>query len=233
MKKLLYILSLFSISISSCQKEAKMEKTESTINIDTTLENSVWVNSKYLETLEKTKSPLKASAFADTALISFNAKADTASLTWNFHEGSQYRIVREKTVQFFTTYEAKNTSEMEAKFKDGKLKIGTSFFSKVDTIGFIEKNYWIGKHKYQNINIEFLPDGSIKGIDSLSSYYVWIDYVTTQTDIDLIDLKTKNNKSKTYGYKVKDNKIIFFDFIWEEDGIIGKKGKELFTITRN
>lgn len=230
MKKLICILSIFSIL--SCQKETKTENTESEVKIDTTLENSVWVNTKYLQTLEKTNSPLQASAFADTALIGFNAKADTASLTWNFHEGSQYRIVREKTVQFFNTYEAKNTPEMEAKFENGKLKIGTSYFSKVDTMGFIEKKYWIGKHKYKNINIEFLPDGSIKGIDSLSSYYVWIDYVTTQTDIDLIDLKTKKDYSKTYGYKVKENKITFFDFIWEEDGIIGKKGKELFTITR-
>jgi hypothetical protein len=222
-----------SMTILSCQKEKKNENGDKQVRIDTTLENSVWVNAKYLETIEKTKSPLQASAFADTAIISFNAKADTASVTWNFHEGSQYRIVRGKTVQFFNTYEVKNVPEMEGIFENIKLKVGNSYFTKVDTISFFEKKYWYGKHKYKNVNLAFLPNGSITGIDSLSSYYIWADYVTTQTDIDLIDLKTKNNKSKTYGYKVKENKITFFDFIWEESDIIGKKGKELFTITRN
>jgi hypothetical protein len=112
------------------------------------------------------------------------------------------------------------------------LKIGTSSFAKVDTIGFIEKKYWLGKFKSKKGFIEFLSDGSVKGIDSLSSYHVWVDYVTTQTDIDLIDLKSKKEISKTYGYKVKENQITFFDFIWEEEGIMGKKGKELFTIKR-
>ncbi len=232
MKKLFYFCLIIPFTILSCQKETKTEKA-SPPNVDTTLENSVWVNTKYLQTLEKTNSPLQASAFADTALISFNAKADTASITWNFHEGSQYRIVREKTVQFFNTYEVKKIPEMKGIFEDSKLKIGDSYFSKVDTISFFEKKYWYGKHKCKNVHLEFLPNGSITGIDSLSSYYIWVDYVITQTDIDLIDLKTKNNKSKTYGYKVKENKIIFFDFIWEETDIIGKKGKELFTITRN
>lgn len=228
MKKLLYILSIISIGISSCQKETKTGTIETEVKIDTTLENSVWVNSKYLETIERTKSPLKASAFADTALINFNAKADTASIVWNYHEGSQYLIKRDKLIQFYNTYEIKNTPEMSGILMNGKLKLGNSNFSRVDTIGFFEKKYWLGKHTQKGKSIELLSDGTITGIDSLSSFYVWNDYITTQTDIDLVDFTAKSKNAKTYGYKIIGNEIIFYDFKWNEDGIIGKAGKELF-----
>ncbi len=222
MKNFILLFALV-VTLIACKTETKQETTK-----PETLENTIWVNAKYLETLEHTKSPLQAKPFADTVMINFDAKADTASIVWNFHEGSSYSIKKGEKIQFFDAYEAKPKPEFEATLSNGILKIGNSLFKKVDTTGFIEKKYWIGKYSTPNGNIELKYDGKISGVDSLATYYVWSDYITTQTDIDLIDLYANSNKSITYGYKFAGNEIIFYEFIWSEEGIIGKAGKEIF-----
>ncbi len=135
---------------------------------------------------------------------------------------------KSEKIQFFDAYEVKPRPEFEATVLNGVLKIGNSVFKKVDTTGFIEKKYWIGKYSTQSGNIELKYDGKISGVDSLVTFYVWSDYVTTQTDIDLIDLNANSSKSTTYGYKLTENEIIFYEFIWSEEGVIGKAGKEVF-----
>ena len=93
MKK--FILYLFiATSVFSCNSETKQETTQP----EESLGNTIWVNAKYLETLERTKSPLKAKPFADTVMINFDTKADTASIVWNFHEGSSYAIKKGKKI---------------------------------------------------------------------------------------------------------------------------------------
>ena len=131
-------------------------------------------------------------------------------------------------ILFFNAYEAKLKPEFEATLSNGVLKIGNSLFNKVDTTGFIEKKYWIGKYSTSKGNIELKYNGKISGIDSLSTYYVWNDYSTTQTDIDLIDFYAKSNKSNTYGYKFAGNEIVFYAFTWDKEGLNGKAGKEIF-----
>lgn len=222
MKKLILPVALL-VTMIACKTETKQETAK-----PKTLENTIWVNAKYLETLERTKSPLRAKPFADTVMINFDAKADTASIVWNFHEGSSYVIKKGEKIQFFDAYEVKPKPEFEGVLSNGMLKIGNSLFKQVDTTGFIEKKYWIGKYSTTDGNIELRYDGKISGVDSLATYYVWTDYITTQTDIDLIDLYANSNKSTTYGYKFAGNEIIFYEFIWSEEGIIGKAGKEIF-----
>jgi hypothetical protein len=222
MKKNILYLAFVTI-VFSCKSETNQETM-----LPETLGNTIWVNAKYIETLERTKSPLQAKPFADTVMINFDAKADTASIVWNFHEGSSYTIKKGEKILFFNAYEAKSKPEFEATLTNGVLKIGNSLFNKVDTTGFIEKKYWIGKYSTSKGNIELKYDGKISGIDSLSTYYVWNDYITTQTDIDLIDFYAKSNKSTTYGYKFTRNEIIFYEFFWSEEGLIGKVGKEIF-----
>lgn len=223
MKNLLLLFSV--IIICSCQKEQKKEEA------DTSLANSIWVNAKYLETLERTKSPLQAKPFADTVMISFSSKADTANIVWNFHEGSEHLVKQGDKIQLFNAYEPNKTPEFEGALVNGMLKLGKSLFKRVDTTGFIEKKFWIGKYNSDSLQttIELKFDGKITGIDSLATYYVWSDYITTQTDIDLIDLYANSNKSTTYGYKFAGKEIIFYEFIWsDKDQVSGKAGKELF-----
>jgi len=81
MKKIFLYLSTATF-IFSCKSEPNQET-----NKPESLGNTIWVNAEYLETLERTKSPLQAKPFADTVMINFDAKADTASIIWNFHEG--------------------------------------------------------------------------------------------------------------------------------------------------
>lgn len=223
MKKIFLFLSI-TICLFSCKSEQKEDTKNS-------LGNTVWVNAKYLETLEQTKSPLQAKPYADTVMIRFSAKADTADFVWNFHEGSAYNVKKAEKLQFFDAYEVKSKPEFEGIEENGLLKIGKSIFKKVDTTGFIEKKFWIGNYNDDSTKtkIELKFDGKINGVDSLTTYYVWSDYITTQTDIDLIDFYQKNNKSTTYGYKFVGNKIVFYEFIWDsKDEISGKTGKELF-----
>jgi hypothetical protein len=224
-KRIFLILTLSSI-IFSCHKEQKKE--EKALGLG----NSIWVNAKYLETLERTKSPLQAKVFADTVMLSFNLKADTANVVWNFHEGSAFLVKQGNNIQFFNAYEEKKSPEMEGNLQNGLFKINQTSFKKVDTTGFIEKKFWIGKYSTSRGNIDLKFDGKVTGVDSLESYYVWCDYVTTQTDIDLVDFFDKNNKSTTYGYKFAGKEIIFYEFIWSEEGLIGKAGKELFRLKR-
>ena len=228
MKNLFLFLSL-SVILFSCQNEQHKEEKKDDLS------NTIWVNTKYLETLERTKSPLQAKVFADTVMVSFNAHADTANIVWNFHEGSEYLVNRGEKIQLLNAYDGKNTLEFEGILANGLLKLGKSTFKKVDTTGFIEKKFWIGKYAIDgtNANIELKFDGEIVGIDSLATYYVWSDYITTQTDIDLIDLYAKSNKSITYGYKFIGKEIVFYEFIWgDKDEVFGKAGKELFRWNR-
>jgi hypothetical protein len=224
MKNRILFIAIIS-AIASCKTEHKKE------DIKDNLSNTIWVNAKYLETLERTKSPLQANVFADTVMVNFNAHADTANIVWNFHEGSEYMVNRGEKIQLFNAYEGKKVPELEGILANGLLKLGKSTFKQVDTTGFIEKKFWIGKYVVDstNSNIELKFDGKIGGIDSLATYFVWSDYITTQTDIDLIDLYAKSTKSVTYGYKFAGKDIIFYEFIWvDKDMVSGKVGKELF-----
>lgn len=237
MKKILilFVLSTFVFSCNKPYSESKTGAPDSTItsSIETPLKsdlgNSVWVNARYLETLEQTKSPLKAKVYADTVMLSFNAAADTANLVWNFHEGSAYKVKNGDKLELFNVYEVKPTPEYSGSVDASTLKLGNTNFKKVDEIGFVEKKFWIGKFDNQGKTVELRADNQLLGIDGYDTYRVWIDYVTTQTNIDLIDFgKKDSDKTKTYGYKFDGSYIIFYDFIWKEDGVMGKAGKEVF-----
>lgn len=237
MNKIL-ILATLSIIILSCNKQSSESKSNAPDStIATTSEatpkpdigNSVWVNERYLETLEQTKSPLKAKIYADTVMVSFNAAADTANLVWNFHEGSAFKVKKGDKIELFNVYEAKSTPEYSGSVEASTLTLGNTHFKKVDTIGFVEKKYWIGKFDNKGKIIELRTDNQLFGLEGYNTYRVWVDYVTTQTDIDLIDFgKKSSDKTKTYGYKFEGNDIVFYDFIWKEDGVMGKAGKEVF-----
>ena len=105
MKKNILYLAFVTI-VFSCKSETNQETM-----LPETLGNTIWVNAKYIETLERTKSPLQAKPFADTVMINFDAKADTASIIWNFHEGSSYTIKKGEKILFFNAYEAKSKPE--------------------------------------------------------------------------------------------------------------------------
>lgn len=237
MKKLIILSALITI-IFSCSKPSSQSETSAPDSTSVTsvvsplksdLGNSVWVNTRYLETLEQTKSPLKAKIYADTVMVSFNAAADTANLVWNFHEGSAYKVKNGEKLELFNVYEAKSAPEYTGSVEAATLTLGNTHFKKVDTIGFVEKKFWIGKFDNKGKTIELRADNQLLGIDGYDTYRVWVDYVTTQTDIDLIDLgKENSDKTKTYGYKFDGNDILFYDFIWKEDGVMGKAGKEVF-----
>jgi hypothetical protein len=234
MKKIVVLFAL-SIIIFSCGKESSKTETNApdstgvTSGPETELGNSVWVNARYLETLEKTKSPLKAKVYADTVMVSFNATADTANMVWNFHEGSAYKVRNDGKLELFNTYEAKPAPEYVGSVDASTLKLGSTTFRKVEAIDFVEKKFWIGKYNYNGKTIELRADNQLSGLDDFESYRVWVDYVTTQTDIDLIELGKKDSEqTTTYGYKFEGNEIVFYNFIWQEDGVMGKAGKEAF-----
>lgn len=234
MKKLIVLFALtiviFSCNNLSSQTETGVpDSTTTTITSKPNLGNSVWVNARYLETLEKTKSPLKAEIYADTVMVSFNATGDTANLVWNFHEGSVFKVNNGEKLELFSVYEAKSIPEYSGSINGSTLTLGNTNFKKVETITFVEKKLWIGKYNYNGKTIELRADNQLLGMDTYDTYQVWIDYITTQTNIDLIDFgKLDSDNTKTYGYKFVGNEIIFYDFIWQEDGVMGKVGKEVF-----
>ncbi len=234
MKKILALCALSSLIIS-CGKESSKTETDapdSTAIVSTTkpgLGNSVWVNARYLETLDQTKSPLKAKVYADTVMVSFNAAADTANMVWNFHEGSAYKVRNGDKLELFNTYETKPSPEYVGSVDASTLKLGNTAFKKVDAIDFIDRKFWIGKYTSNGKPVELRADNQLIGFDGYETYRVWVDYVTTETDIDLIDfIKNDGDKTITYGYKFEGNDIVFYNFIWQEDGVIGKAGKEAF-----
>lgn len=234
MKKILVLCALSSV-IFSCGKESSKTETEvpdstNVVNAQKTeLGNSVWVNARYLETLEQTKSPLKAKKYADTVMVSFNTTADTANMVWNFHEGSAYKVRNDGKLELFNTYEVKPDPEYAGSVDANTLKLGSTSFRKVEAIDFVEKKFWIGKYNYNGKTVELRTDNQISGMDGFETYRVWVDYVTTQTDIDLIDFGKKDSEqTTTYGYKFEGNDIVFYNFIWQEDGVMGKAGKEAF-----
>lgn len=230
MKKLVVVLALSSV-IFACSKPSSQTETTSVpeATAPTGLGNSVWVNARYLQTIEETKSPLKAKIYADTVMVSFNAAADTANMVWNFHEGSSYAVKQGDSIQLFNTYEQKPTPEFAGSLINNTLTLGKTAFKRVEGIDFIEQKFWIGKYTTNGKPIELKANNELTGMESADSYHVWVDYVTTQTDIDLIDLgKQGTDNSKTYGYKFEGNDIVFYEFIWAEDGLIGKAGKEVF-----
>lgn len=241
MKKIVFVFALSSI-IFSCSKPSSQSETSAPDSITNlavaevpanSLGNSVWVNARYLETLEKTKSPLKAKIYADTVMVSFNAAADTANMVWNFHEGSAYKVKNGDKLELFNTYEVKPTPEYVGSQDGSTLKLGTTNFKKVDAIDFIESKFWLGKYTSKGKTIEVGPNNQLSGVDDFDTYQVWVDYVTTETNIDLINFGKKvSDQTKTYGYKFEGNDIVFYDFIWQEDGVMGKAGKELFRWTR-
>ncbi|MBA4849882.1 hypothetical protein [Emticicia sp. BO119] len=237
MKKILILLTL-GFGTLSCTKESSKSENEipdssATISIahvsKSDLGNTIWVNARYLETLEQTKSPLKAKIYADTVMVSFNTTADTANMVWNFHEGSAFRVKKGDRLELFNIYEEKPTPEYSGNVDESTLKLENTSFKKVNTVGFIEKKFWIGKYNSNGKTIELRSDNQLLGMEGYETYRVWADYITTQTNIDLIDFgKKDSDKTKTYGYKFAGDEIVFYDFIWEDDGIMGKAGKEVF-----
>lgn len=216
------ILALFS-----CKNTQNETSSNSDATASASLEKSIWINEKYYESLLKTKSAHKSKMFADTAMVTFNQKADTATIVWNYHESSQYSVKKTEKYQLFDTYNPQQTPSMEFVIENGKLKIGNSFFRKVETDKVAESLFLAGKYETPSGEIELTNDGKVVGVDSLESYTVWTDYVTMETEIDGIDFTSKSGNTSFYGYQFVGNELVLYEFEWKDE-VIGKKGNEVF-----
>lgn len=60
--------------------------------------------------------------------------------------------------------------------------------------------------------IQFLPNGTLVGLDSIHGYEVIIDYMDAGLDHDLILLKF-NDRQRLYHYKKKPNALEFYHLV--------------------
>lgn len=218
---------LLILAFFSCKNTQNETSTNTDSSASVSLEKSIWINEKYYESLMKTKSAQKSKMFADTAMITFNATADTATIVWNYHESSQYKVTKAEKYQLFDANNPEQKPSMEFVFENEKLKIGNSFFRKVETDKVAESLLLAGKYETPNGEIELKNDGKVVGVDSLESYTVWTDYVTMETEIDGMDFTSKSGNTTFYGYQFVGNELVLYEFEWKDE-VIGKKGKEVF-----
>jgi len=102
---------------------------------------------------------------------------------------------------------------------------------------FINSKLMAGKYTLKNTSIEFMNDGTIKGMDSIHSYKINLDYGDAGMQYDLIYLKTTNqNKESDFIYEISGNNLTLFDVNCiekEEDFcVVIEKGKIKYNLTK-
>jgi hypothetical protein len=211
MKSVLYIILLLLFVM--CNTKNTIENTTGVSHPGLI---GAYISQDYLNALDTTKSTLQSQQYAGLSSASIMARGGALlfSGNWNFHEGGLvYAIKMDSDTSGKIFSDSTLTYSLEV-MNDSTLRVFNSKdnfilskystdpkatdVSKIVNEKLLPKNLSLNGH-----HVLFKNDGTVEGIDNLSTFSFTIDYNDAGMDFDKINLTFKNNpSSQEFGYVI-------------------------------
>jgi hypothetical protein len=199
-----------------------------------------WADEKYLQTLQRTKSPMASQD--DGSFLFIPSSVNGLAYPYVYHEGgAQFRVKKHDDRYFLTVTEEFNqgdSSEIKLIDNGNILEIWDRKYIKLNEPNTIaEKVIFSGQYKFGDRRVTISEFGVITGLDDVSSLSVNNDYIGPGMDFDLIYLHVGDKKSLTHTFSFSGDTLKIFDIKCNEaeaDGVCMdmEKGNLKWTLVR-
>jgi hypothetical protein len=205
-------LALFALCMASC-----VHTNNNVVNQKQYLHGD-WVCEKYINELKRLKSPHDAQD--DAFMFSFPKRnKDTAIFISSFHLAGGIHITPEGDgYQFWGDFlTCKDTTEhMKFTGKDTMYVNGTKYIriardTEINEAPPVAEEFlFSGTYTRENgKQVEFTSDNNVIGLDTLTTYYVELDYYDQGLNLDQMVLGNNKNKD-SYGFKFHEDTLCIY-----------------------
>jgi len=226
--KIIIFLILYT-SINSCASEkrsegltANKERNDSTIKIPAAY-YGYWISENYLKDLKATKSTKKAQELGRDDIIRIYDV--NTIMRMNLHEGAAENKLQMTNINTGMIVDpVSNKFYNDIEFSSNKLTLDGVSYIKIaggddykKIYDLINKIIIAGKYQIDGKLVEFLDNGLIKGLDSIKSYTLNLDYGDAGMQYDKIYLQFNNEKEeRAYIYEINNNALSIIEIKCEE-----------------
>lgn len=176
--------------------------------------SGVWVNVKYDQKLQETKSPIQAQKSVEYSMVEIDSLASKILLIINMHEGMNEEIKNKGGELSFSLYDG---TLMPIKIQNARLLIGDNQFIKIADDNFqqyLNKTTLAGNYQKQNgENVVFKADGTLSGLAEYTNYSVMSDFYGDGTLVNMVLMKG-NETEELYAWEIKDKELLLFNVIY-------------------
>lgn len=208
-----------------------------------------WVNTKYLKSVQKTKSARISQYACEYSYIT--VKSDTALFILSFHEGMDLKIIPNKMNSFYCIGYNNDTIKLivsndtmivnHTANQDTFLKYPMQFPNESLTNRLLTKEIFSGD--YVNVDsanhiLSFKDDGLVNGFLNYSSYFVQDDYVDAGCNLDILYLRNMPDDRFEYTWTYLNDTLIIYKLDCQEFDtiskrcVITKKGKLIYRLVK-
>jgi hypothetical protein len=209
-------LFIFLLILSGFLRCRNLNNNRNTANYDSIVPFSgLWVNEKYINTINETKSPLLSQESVNESFIYIPEKLDQrTTMIYNFHVGGADLTIHKKDNEYyFYTLDLETEIEKVA-LKNGKLIKNKIAFIKIDestSKGILESVLFKGQYQLDSTLIEFQDNGQITGWKEFNEYIPVIDYSGPGLNVDQIIFKTIDKRIIIKGFKFIKDSLFLYD----------------------
>jgi hypothetical protein len=240
MTRLYYILTTFFIYSCSAPTDDG-QKISTSQTIDTLIPFSGhWTTEKYLQTLQRTKSP-KASQ-DDGSFLFIPSSLSGLAYPYVYHEGGAQFRIKKYGDRFFLKlteeYDQSDSTEIIVNSDGNRLQVWDRNYIKLNDMNTIaEKVIFEGRYIYGDKTITISEFGAISGLDSVSSLTVENDYIGPGMDMDLIYLRIGDQANSSHTFEFYSDTLRIYDVYCNESDendscLDTRRGKLKWTLVR-
>jgi hypothetical protein len=213
------LLLLVTWFFSSCSNEPskvinpepiKSDQIRNAQLLDTALSFSgVWVNEAYINRIKVNRSPRLSQRNEKSCIVIPLKTLMVTRMIYGFHDGGG-EVMFTKNGDDYSLCDAvsKKIYDSVKVISPTRIRIGDQYFYRLknqdttlNNLGVLEEILFKGRYRMTNGNeVEFLEDGSVKGLDSFQVYSPSIDYTTDARDVDHVLLGLSMKKFHDFGF---------------------------------
>jgi hypothetical protein len=223
------LLNLLLISCNQTTSSSEAENTDSTFTIPFPEKyTGLYFTETYVNELLSSRSPRKAQNLAYFSGLIFYARNDSAfvNMDFNHHEGGwEIPVLMTEKSAGYALNLTENSPDFKIQFnEDGSVWIDDDEWKgkmiKVQEkpeLNLIDESVnhilFPTAFHFNDEIIRFHENGKLSGIDSLASYYVYLDYFGPGMNLDMIEFSNKYdaNLTYTYGFEFTDSSLQLFE----------------------
>ncbi len=213
------LLLIVTWCFTSCSNEpskvgnpeaSKSDQLQNTQLLDTALSFSgVWVNEAYINKIKVNRSPRLSQDVEKSCIVIPPRTLETTRMIYGFHDsGGEVMFAKNGDSYLLCDPASKKIYDSVTIISPTRIRIGDQYFYRLkhqdttmNNLGVLEEILFKGRYRMTNGNeVDFLEDGSVKGLDSFQVYSPSIDYTTDARDVDHVLLGLSMKKMHDFGF---------------------------------
>lgn len=196
--------------------------------------DGIWINVKYDQQLQDTKSPIEAQGVAEYSMVEIDAAASKILVVIHLHEGMNEEIKNKGGDLSFDLYDG---TSVPIRIEGEKLQVGDNQFIRLKEANFqqyVNKNTLVGHYQTQDgTPVIFNTDGTLSGLAGYTNFSVMYDYYGDGSSVNMV-LVTDNGIGTTYTWEKEGDKLSLFNVIYAdpENKTQGSRGELMIELKK-